>query len=344
MTDTSEPSMTESREPTIPESSTETPVVDDHSEVRLGVILGLLSALAYTGANLALRHVAEPNDVGWALWVTANKAVPAALVGWAIIAWRASRGLAAFPPRHLIWPMILVGLLMQYGGNLTFQWSLSLGGLAVTVPLCFAALIVTGAWLGRVYLGDPVSPRTLLSIVILILAIALLSSGAGEATSSRNSDASTLMVVLGILAALMSGASYAVSGVMIRHLTRTLTLSASIVVFSTVGVVVMGVHSLFQPGWERIAGTTPAQWGAIIAAGWMNALAFFAVAGSLKRISVTYANVINATQNAMCAAAGVLLFSEPPTTALVAGCVLTAVGTVVIDNGRKQKPSQLDAS
>ena len=73
--------------------------------------------------------------------------------------------------------MILVGLLMQYGGNLMFQWSLSLGGLAVSVPLCFAALIVTGAWLGRVYLGDPVTPRTMLSIGILIGAIALLSSG-----------------------------------------------------------------------------------------------------------------------------------------------------------------------
>ena len=337
MTDPSDLTMTDSSEPPSHRSPSDMADDDGQSEVRLGVILGLLSALAYTGANLALRHVAEPNDVGWALWITANKAVPAALVGWVIILWRASKGMDAFPPRRLILPMILVGLLMQYGGNLTFQWSLSLGGLAVTVPLCFAALIVTGAWLGRVYLGDPVTPRTMLSIAVLIGAIVLLSSSAGEATSSRNADASTFMVVLGILAALMAGTSYAVSGVMIRHLTKTLTLSASIVVFSTVGVVVMGIHSLFQPGWDRIAATTPAQWGAIVAAGWMNALAFFAVAGSLKRISVTYANVINATQNAMCPAAGVLLFSEPPTTALVAGCILTVMGTLVIDNGNSRK-------
>lgn len=311
-------------------------VTDEHREVRLGVILGLISAVGYTGANLALRQVAVPNDIGWALWVTANKAVPAALVGWLIIIWRASRGLPAFPPRRLIWPMIIVGLLMQYGGNLMFQWSLSLGGLAVSVPLCFAALIVTGAWLGRIYLGDSITPRTLFSISLLVGAIFLLSSGAGEATETINANASTLMVVLAIVTALVSGASYAVSGVMIRHLTRTLTLSASIVIFSTVGVVVMGIHSLFQPGVERIAATTVHEWWTMIAAGWMNALAFFALAGSLKRISVTFSNVVNASQNAICAAAGVILFSEPPTVPLVAGCVLTVVGMLVIDSGRSK--------
>jgi len=331
--------MTQSNQPGQPDmTSAPASVEDEHREVRLGVILGLISALGYTGANLALRQVAVPNDVGWALWVTANKAVPAALAGWVIIAWRASRGLPAFPPRRLIWPMIVVGLLMQYGGNLMFQWSLSLGGLAVTVPLCFAALIVTGAWLGRVYLGDPTTPRTLLSIGLLVAAICLLSSGAGEATATLNENATTLTIVLAIITALMAGASYAVSGVMIRHLTRTLSLSASIVIFSTVGVVVMGIHSLFQPGIERISATTANEWWAIIAAGWMNALAFFAVAGSLKRISVTFSNVVNASQNAICAAAGVLLFSEPLTTPLVAGCLLTVVGMMVIDTGRRPRP------
>ena len=311
---------------------------DEHREVRLGVILGLVSALAYTGANLALRQVAVPNDVGWALWVTANKAVPAALAGWLIIAWRASRGLPACPPRRLIWPMIVVGLLMQYGGNVMFQWSLGLGGLAVSVPLSFASLIVTGAWLGRVYLGDPTTPRTLRSIGLLVAAICLLSSGAGEATATLNENATSLTIVLAIITALLAGASYAVSGVMIRHLTRTLSLSASIVIFSTVGVVVLGIHSLFQPGIERISATTANEWWAIIAAGWMNALAFFAVAGSLKRISVTFTNVVNASQNAICAAAGVMLFSEPLTTPLVAGCVLTVVGMMVIDTGRRPRP------
>ena len=130
------------------------------TDLRSGIVLGVISSVGYSAANLALREVAIPGDFDWAVWVTALKAVPAAVVAWILIGMRVWKKQPALPPRSLVIKLILAALLMQYGGNLCFQWSLTLGGLAVSVPLCFAVLIVTGAWLGRVFLGDVLSART----------------------------------------------------------------------------------------------------------------------------------------------------------------------------------------
>ena len=159
------------------------------SELRTGIVLGVISSIAYSAANLALREVAIPGDLDWAIWVTALKAVPAATVAWLLIGIRVWKKLPALPPRALVVKLILAALLMQYGGNLCFQWSLTLGGLAVSVPLCFAVLIVTGAWLGRIFLGDVLSVRTRWAIGILGVSIFFLTAGAQAATASIHGQA-----------------------------------------------------------------------------------------------------------------------------------------------------------
>ena len=319
------------------ETPTETDAAEHRQRVRTGIVLGLVSAVGYSGANLALRDVAVPNDIGWAIWVTANKAWPAAIVGWVLVGMRARRGLPALPPKSALLPLILMGLLMQYGGNLAFQYSLSVSGLAIAVPLCFSTLIATGAWLGRVLLGDPLTPRTLASMGVLMVAIVFLSNGAEHATSALHGEASTAKIAAGILAACLSGCSYGSSGVIIRrYVTGTMSVPTTLVVLSTTGVVVMGVHSLFATGLDRMAATTADEWTSIIAAGVLNAIAFFAVAEALKRMPVTFVNILNTSQNAMCAAAGVLLFHEPLSTPLIVGCSLTMIGLLIVDSGRKK--------
>jgi drug/metabolite transporter, DME family len=312
----------------------------DHSdrETRVGVVLGIVSALGYTGANLALKEVADTGDPNWAVWVTANKAVPAALVAWFLIALRAKRGLPALPPLNMLIKLLLISVLMQYGGNFMFQWSLSLGGLAIAVPLCFAGIIVTGAWLGKILLNDPITPRTMLSIGVVGISILFLSVGAHEATQSLDKTASVWTTLLAVASAIFSGFSYGATGVMIRRMItgeNSMSISASLVTMSTFGVVVLGIHSCLALGVQRLAATTNAEWIAFVLAGCLNAIAFFAVAGALKRIPVTFVNILNASQNAMCALAGVLLFSEPSTTPLIVGCVLTILGLLLIDGGKR---------
>ena len=91
------------------------------NELGMGILLGVCAAVGYSGANLALRQLAFPNDPGWAVWVTANKAIPAALIAWFMIILQWSRGEPGLPPGRMIWRLILVGLVMQYAGNFMFQ-------------------------------------------------------------------------------------------------------------------------------------------------------------------------------------------------------------------------------
>lgn len=93
---------------TIKETSSDAPALPESSESELtgglsptvkGTLFGLLSALAYTAANIALREAAVDNNADWAIWISALKSVPATIVGWALVAYRGSQGLPALPPR-----------------------------------------------------------------------------------------------------------------------------------------------------------------------------------------------------------------------------------------------------
>lgn len=317
--------------------------LDHRTALRTGIVLGIVSSVGYTISNLALRQMATPDQTlaivpdkfSWTVWVTAMKAVPAAVAAWVLIGIRLQKKLPALPPKRLMGKLIVAALLMQYGGNLCFQTSLALGGLAITVPLCFATLIVAGAWLGRVFLGDPISTRTLYSIGVLGVSILFLTAGADAATSAMQQDATWLTLVAAVAAASVSGISYGACGVMIRKLTQDLSLSASLVILSTVGVVVLTAHTLIIADPDVILAATQKWWLPMLVSGVSNAVAFFALAGALKQIPVTFVNVLSTTQNAMCALAGVMLFHEPLTTPLVIGCGLTVVGLLLVDSGRK---------
>ena len=307
-----------------------------HDELGTGILLGICAAVGYSGANLALRQLAIPNDPGWAVWVTATKAIPAALIAWFMIIVQWSKGQPGLPPVRMIWRLILVGLVMQYAGNFMFQWSLSLGGLAVTVPICFSMLIIAGAWMSRLVCGEEITRKTMGAIGILIVSVAVLSSGAGSATTSMGHELSLLTMTLAIVSAAVSGIAYGATGVVVRRLvTGTLTIPSSLVVLSTTGAVTMIAHAFLLDGPAKLFTLSEGHWPAIIGAGVMNAAAFFAVAGSLKRIPVTFLNILNASQNAMCAIGGVLLFAEPTTWPLIIGCGLTIFGILLVDRGKQ---------
>ncbi|MGZ0169897.1 MAG: DMT family transporter [Planctomycetales bacterium] len=305
------------------------------NELGMGVLLGICAAVGYSGANLALRQLAFPNDPGWAIWVTANKAIPAALIAWFMIIVQWSKGQPGLPPPRMIGRLILVGLVMQYAGNFMFQWSLSLGGLAVTVPVCFSMLIIAGAWMSRIVCKERITRKTMGAIGILIVSVGVLSAGAGSATESMGHDLSLTTTLLAIASAAVSGIAYGATGVVVRQLvTGTLTIPSSLVVLSTTGAVTMTAHALLLDGPTKLLALSEGHWPAIIGAGVMNAAAFFAVAGSLKRIPVTFLNILNASQNAMCAIGGVLLFYEPLTWPLIIGCTLTMFGILLVDRGK----------
>lgn len=300
----------------------------------LGTWLGIMSALGYTATNMALRKVARPGDLDWALWVACIKAAPAALAAWIWIGLRYWRGLGALPPRRLLWPLIAAGLVMQFGGNGMFQWALSLGGLALTVPLTFAALIWSGAVGGRIFLSEPITPRSALAIGVLLASICLLSLGAEDA--SRVAGRPTFLhVAAAVLAALVAGLAYGTNGVVIRRFVTTdVSVAAMLMVLSTSGVVGLGLAALIRMGPQALATIPRDDWLAMWTAGTLNAVGFFCVTGALQKIPVTRVNLLNSSQTALCALGGVLFFDERITVWLVLGILLTIAGLSLLERTR----------
>ena len=306
---------------------------DTTRALRTGTLMGACAAIGYSLANVGLRMVATDSGFDWAIWVSAVKAVPATLSVWFMIALTARRGQPALPPRRAILPLLAAALTMQFGGNVLFQWALSFAGLAITVPLMFACIIASGAWLARVFLGDPITLRTVQAMLVLIVAIFLLSAGVSAATTGDDGNAgSAWTCAVAIVAAVIAGVSYGMTGVIIRSLvTSGVPVYASMMMFCTSGVVVLGGIGLTRLGLTRILQTPTEHWLAMLFAGVCNAVAFFALTGALRRIPVNRVNLLNASQVAMCAVLGVLLFSEPLTGPLIVGCLLTVAGILLVD-------------
>ena len=83
-------------------------------------------------------------------------------------------------------------------------------------------------------------------------------------------------------------------------------------------------------GWRGILATTAWDWGIMLAAGVLNAVAFFALSKALRLVTVVHVNLVNASQVAMAAVAGVAFFDEAWTAALSIGVGLTVLGLLVM--------------
>lgn len=285
-------------------------------------------------ANIGLRGVAAAPDavgeVDWSIWVSANKALPVTLAAWAVVTWRAMQGLPALPPVRMVLPLILTGLFMQWGGNVGFQFALSRAGLALTVPLTFSTILVSSAIVGRLALADPLSPSTVLAMGVMTAAIVVLTQGTEAAAGAMMPEANFSSTALAVAAACLAGVAYGSGGVMIRRCVRgELSHSATIMVLSTTGIVTLGGASLLRMGPHQLWATTPVQWLQMLGAGIATAVAFFALSAAYQRVSAVKANLLNASQAAMAALTGVVLFGEPNTGWLHAGTALTILGLVL---------------
>lgn len=243
----------------------------------------------------------------------------------------------AWPSWRVTGLLIATGIMVQLGGNGAFQWSLAVVGLAPAVPLCFGALIVGGALLGRLCLGEGVSMRAALAMVLLLAAIGLLAAGSKQTaaiTAPPPGVSAGLWSALGVAAALASGVAYAVQGAVIRHVARRdVPVVFVLLVLSTTGVACLGAISLLRLGIEGIGRTSHGLWAWLALQGLFNAGAFYALSKSLQWVPMVQVNVLNASQIALAALAGVVFFREEVTSYLVGGVVLTIFGLLLVDRG-----------
>jgi drug/metabolite transporter (DMT)-like permease len=234
--------------------------------------------------------------------------------------------------------LAVTGMLGQLGGNVLFQWSLGVVGIALTVPLCLGAMIVSGALLGHWFLHERVSRQMVLAMAVLIVSILILSFGARAASQSVASTEfgpqtanGTLWMIAGVLTACLSGVAYCVLGVAIRHCSvRGVPISTILFTVAMLGTFGLGAMSYVRTGATAMWNTDSNDMAVMLLAGVCNAAAFLALAQALRRAGIVYINSLNASQTAMAALAGVALFGEAPTWAMMLGVLLTAVGLMLM--------------
>lgn len=296
-----------------------------------GVVFGTCAAVGYTLTNIALREAGYRNDFDWACWVSMHKAFVPAALAWGLCLREWWRGRPAFPSLDVLPGLLITALIMQFSGNILFQLALGRIGLAVTVPLAFSMIIVTGGLMGHFVLKEPLSRRIIAAMGLVIVSIVLLNLGASEVSKAITGTGSWTTTLAGVAAACGAGFGYGFGGAMIRRtVARGAPVYAPVLVISTAGVVLLGPIGIARLGWETIS-TLPPGTGAILwTIGVLNAFSFFCNCAAFKRLPVVRVNLINASQAAMAAAAGVLIFNEPPTWSLVLGTLLTVLGLTVL--------------
>ena len=107
----------------------------------------------------------------------------------------------------------------------------------------------------------------------------MLSLGAEDATRSTLSASSWTVILGAVITASLAGLAYGTSGVVIRRVTtgvHNVSLPGTLVLLSTTGVVGLGLTSWLRLGTAQLMETTPPELWNMLAAGCLNAIAFFA--------------------------------------------------------------------
>jgi drug/metabolite transporter (DMT)-like permease len=333
------------------------------------LLLGLFAAATYSVANLALRGLSKTDaGPGWDMWVAGTKALPTLFIAILLIALRRRRGLHSFAAFSFLWPIAAAAFFNQLGGNFAFQMSLRMIGLAISVPICFASIICSGAVAGRILLGDQVTLRNAFSMTLMVTSIVFLSTAARSRMSPETLRASSAVSpaetsgirgveinsdrkgsgngegamlirstpanspTLGVVLSIISGLCYGVSGVFIRRAVRSqMPVAATLFLFSAVGFLLLCPASLLMLPVSAITRTTAQEWFTMAIAGIFNAIGFFAITHAMRTLTISRANVINASQNAMCAVGAMLIFNEPLSPIGLVGIGLTIAGLLVLD-------------
>ncbi len=313
-----------------------------------GAFFGVASAVLYTLANIALRQCVGIDP----FLVSAVKAAPTVLVLGPFLGWMLVRGEAVATSGRMVPRFIAAALIGQFVGNAAFQGALGMIGLAATVPITLGTMIIGAGVLGRVILHEPVRVRTAVAMVVLIASVIVLSlpdtqqsigTESKQSLTSETGGTDRSILWLGSLLAAASGAAYALFGVMMRQsLTGGLSAPLTMFISGAVGTISLWTMTLFRLGPETLAFVPSNEWATMFAAGCLNFTAFVALSASLKSLPVVAVNLINASQVAMAAAAGIVLFAEPITSSLVLGIALTFVGLGILAGRRP--PRGLNAS
>lgn len=308
---------------------------------RIGLVLCGMSAAFYSVAGILMRRAAGL-QIDPTVAVSIREAVTVAIVApWVVSL--LLRGISPGLSLQAVGVLAAVSTVSQIVGNLLHQWALGVVGISIVVPSSFAAVLITGPLLGRLFLREPVSARSWAAVGIVIVAIVLLSSGAraadAPAVGTPAATNSSMRILAAVLGSALAGMTYAALTVVIRnHVSREASAAAVMLIVTGMGVLTVGPISAFRVGWEGWRELSTESWAWLLGAGTINFAGFISLTVGLRLTPVVHANILSAAQVAIAAAAGLLIFREPLTPTLIIGAALTIFGILLIGTSRTLPP------
>jgi len=295
-----------------------------------GILFCALAAIFYTGANTA---VTELGRLGLhEFWIVGIKESITVLL---LAPWCMMRMLhhKESRPDARMWAILLgAGLLTQLFGNVGYVYSLKVIGLAATIPIVFASMLVMTALFGRLLLSEKVTIRSMAAIAMLVVAICFITCGSDRVV--RPLLEKSLFPAyrgLAILSSCVTGVCFGLMSIAVRHaMNRNVDKPIVMVIITGVGFFLLVPAALYQEGTELVTETTTVQWSWMISAGIFNLAAFFFLNKGLELTRVIPANITTTSQIAMAAVLGLLMFHEPLSTPLIIGVMLTIIGVLLI--------------
>lgn len=284
-------------------------------------------------------------DPAWAICI--KEAVAVAVVGpWLL--WRICRGNRFFFPLRALAVLVLAGLAVQLAGNLGILWAYGVIGLAIGLPLALGMSLTGSAVLGVVLFHESLPVRSIVAVVMVVGSVVLLSIGAtgqGEAPEGTSAPFGMLVALLGIAAACVAGFTFASLSAAIRYAGKsTVPVAVTVIIVTGVGVVSLGAVSLVRLGPTGMLATDPYTLAWMVACGVFNLVAFALITKGLQLTTLVHANVLSASQVALGAMAGILLFREPYNPWLLGGIALTITGITLFGHARRKKEPALKRS
>ncbi len=153
----------------------------------LAVVFAALAGLCWGIGEVFTKSVLHSKQVGplAAIAVRSSVAIP---ILWAVWAWLGRRTEPApfwRADAATLWKLVLgSGVIAGAGGMACFYIALQLGEVSRVKPIAFALAPVVGVITAAVFLGEPVSVRKVLAILLIVVGVVLLAPQSPHATAN----------------------------------------------------------------------------------------------------------------------------------------------------------------
>lgn len=291
-----------------------------------GLFYGAIAALFYTVSALCVRQLVAM-DSPYALPLFIRESV-AALVALPIVIVGLIRHTIPTNQWRFWGLLFVVSCLMQILGNITYIWLFDMAGIAIALSCVWTGGLFSAQTFDLVCLKERFNVRTFIGLSIILAAICCIGVGLGlsahtlSSLSKYGAGAIALVILGGLLVGIMNSSTMASVRVANKN---NVPFWVPILLVPGSGTIVLGALSLMEHGSGILTALTYEQFGVAFLAGIANLIAFVALVKGLRTTSLAYMNLLNASQVALGALAGIFWFMEPCNSFIIAGIVLTII-------------------